>query len=570
MGDIQLFRVDQWDDLVAALNRSFQTDYGFVLLLEDRLPQKQAALIQTHNEIICFATGENWSGKWPPYIRGYVANPFNKEELLWTLDQAKKMIELNHENAQLRFRMQLEKDKLQDILSSALELSEERDTGKLCERILDTIRRLTNAEGATLYLANPERQTLRFFHFQNEKVPVGPVGNITLAIDETSMAGACAYRKQIIQIKDVYKIPKTETFGFNQSFDKKYHYRTKSAICIPLLKTSGDLVGVIQLLNSKNSDTFSSADLELGKALSAHIAVALETALLYEDIENLFEGFIKASVTAIESRDPTTSGHSERVAKLTLNLAKVVSESEQKPFRDIEFDEIKFKELRYAALLHDFGKIGVPESVLLKEKKFHPWEMKEILMRIRMIKIANPKRAKELDEIEKHILEANEPRVTFENIREDLEKIVAQTFQVDGEEVSILKPTEWETLKISKGSLTPEDRKQIESHVVHTFKFLSQIPWTRPLKRVPEIAKSHHEKLNGAGYPFGLKGPDIPFESQIMAVTDIYDALTANDRPYKKAVPIEKAVEILRDDVKRGGLNKDLVEIFIETKAYLL
>jgi HD-GYP domain-containing protein (c-di-GMP phosphodiesterase class II) len=348
------------------------------------------------------------------------------------------------------------------------------------------------------------------------------------------------------------------------------NYRTRSVACFPLLKTTHELVGVIQIVNSKHGADFSQEELDIARALSGPIAVALETAVLYQDIEDLFDGFIKASVTAIESRDPTTSGHSERVARLTVGLAEEVSTSEQKAFRNISFNDLQIKEIRYASLLHDFGKIGVPEHVLLKEKKLYPMEYMEIFRRYSVLKLAHPDRAAELEEIWHTIVSLNEPSIKFVETKDSLAKYIGSTMRVFDEDVPLLTETEYESLSIGKGSLTDEDRLLIESHVTHTYNFLKQIPWTRYLKRIPEISYAHHEKLDGTGYPRSLEKKDIPIESQIMAVADIFDALTAQDRPYKKAMPTAKAIEILFEDAKKGKITRDLVEIFAEKKVYLL
>lgn len=480
----------------------------------------------------------------------------------------KNLEELRAENEQLRETMRFETEKLQHLLTASLELSLERDGSKLCEKILSIMRSLSQAEGASLYIAD-EKNELHFSHVQNEKINA-EYRHFALEIDESSMAGACAFRKKIIHVPDVLKIPIEETFKFNQRFDEKSSYKTRSVLCFPLLKSTGELVGVIQLVNSKRESGFTDQDIEIGKALSVHIAVSLETALLYESIENLFEGFIKASVTAIESRDPTTSGHSERVAKYTIHLAREVSLSQQPAFREITFDDSQLRQLRYASLLHDFGKIGVPESVLLKQKKLFPTELREIELRVKLLKIAHPQSASELEQLWQTILKTNEPTVVIEKAAHDLAEYVNKTLPVLGENIPLLKEEEWMKLSIPKGSLSPEDRSQIESHVTHTYRFLSQIPWTRGLKSIPDIARYHHEKLDGSGYPHKLKQSDIPFESQIMAITDIFDALTAPDRPYKKSLSAEKAISILFDDAHHGKVNKELVQLFSEQHVHLI
>ena len=570
---IRLFKANQFDELVEALNQSFQRDFGCVLLLEGPLPEKQAHVLNSTSGVICFATPgrdsfQTWSeNSWPSYICGFVRDPSDPAQLMWALEEAQRILNLRLENEQLKTHLRMEKEKSEQILQATLELSNEKDPHKLSEKILSTMRGLTHAEGATLYIYEPESNEIRSAQFQNEILPPSTT-QIRLPVDESSMAGACAFKGEIIQVSHVDQNMPDSAVKHHQNFDHRAGYRTHSSLCFPLSKTNGDLVGVIQLVNSKREGRFSKEDVALGRALTGPIASALETALLYKDIENLFEGFIKASVTAIESRDPTTSGHSERVADYSVCLAEKVSLISVPEFKGFYWNEMKAKELRYASLLHDFGKIGVPEAVLLKEKKLYPNELNDILYRVKLLKVANPDEAEELENFLKTVLRNNEPTVQIKTQGLELETFVDRKSRVLGEEVPWLTSMEWTRLSISKGSLTPEDRLSIESHVTHTYKFLSQIPWTKGLKQVPHIARAHHERLDGTGYPLQLKAEDIPLESQIMAVADIYDALTASDRPYKKSLSIDRALEILSAEAASRKLNASLVQVFKEQKAY--
>ena len=573
MSDLQVFKASEFESLVATLNRSFDSRLGYVLLLDQPLSVDRLQAIEGHPSILCFAVA-GYKAKlgnqdWPTYVSGFLNDPENPNEMLWVLEQAKRVLDLRHENEQLRFKMQIEKERFQQLVQSSLEFSSERDSEKLSAATLSIARKLTQAEGASLYLVPPQKPGyLRLSHAQNEFFQT-EVKSFDLPIDQTSMAGASGLRKAIIHIPNVDEISESETFRFNKSFDLQTGYRTRSALCFPLLNKDQDLVGVIQLINSKRSQTFNDQDIEIGKALSTQIAIAFENARLHEEIENLFEGFIQASVTAIESRDPTTSGHSERVSVLTLKLAEEVHDSNEKAFREIRFDALARREIRYAALLHDFGKIGVPESILLKEKKLFAHELSEIKNRVDWAQSTHPQRKAEFEDFWRSILAVNEPTVSIEKLSFDLSKYLQEEVRVGGKSQLLLNETEWAKLSIRKGSLSESDRRSIESHVTHTYRFLSQIPWTRALKRVPEIAHSHHEKLDGTGYPRQLVKAEIPFESQMMAIIDIFDALTAPDRPYKKSVSPERALEILREDAAKSKLNAELVELFYAKKIHL-
>jgi hypothetical protein len=328
--------------------------------------------------------------------------------------------------------------------------------------------------------------------------------------------------------------------------------------------------------------------------------VAIENGRLYQDIENLFAGFIKAAVTAIDRRDPTTSGHSVRVTELTCDVAQLINDQTEGPFADSFFTDAEMKQLRYAGLLHDFGKVGVREEVLVKQNKLSPVLEAQVRGRFAQIRglmkleaseartasiaekgLANS--AADLEEIERKlevglvgvdqyweaILEANVPRVLDEEAAEILEEIAKTTFiDANGEEQTYITAHELHFLQIKRGSLDESERKQIQSHVVHSYDFLLNIPWTEDLGRIAEIVRGHHEKLNGSGYPDGVTGDVLSLETRIMTVCDIFDALTASDRPYKKAIPVEKDLQILGWEAGDGMLDHDIVDLFGASEVY--
>jgi HD-GYP domain-containing protein (c-di-GMP phosphodiesterase class II) len=372
---------------------------------------------------------------------------------------------------------------------------------------------------------------------------------------------------------------------------------------------------VLQLLNAKRQREtkltsvktvasevvpFAFRSQELVTSLASQAAVALENSRLYEAIQKLFEGFVKASVTAIEARDPTTSGHSFRVANLTVALAEAVNRADDGVYREVQFSRDQMKEIRYASLLHDFGKVGVREEVLVKAKKLYPLQLELIFRRFQFAKRTtetellrrqlnllmhegkqafeknSPKLVKEfqkelsrLDEEYRTIAAWNEPALLPEGNFERLHAIAKQAVpEFDGSTMRLLGDDEVRLLSIRKGSLDDSERRQIESHVVHTFNFLQQIPWTGELKSIPEIARGHHEKLNGEGYPYKLSGQEIPLQTRMMTISDIYDALSAADRPYKPAVDNYRALDILGLAVKDGELDANLFQLFLEAKVY--
>jgi response regulator RpfG family c-di-GMP phosphodiesterase len=316
---------------------------------------------------------------------------------------------------------------------------------------------------------------------------------------------------------------------------------------------------------------------------------------LKEDIEKLFDGFVQASVLAIEARDPSTSGHSSRVAELTVGLAEAVNRTPSGPYGQIHFTDQQIKEVRYASLLHDFGKVGVREQVLVKARKLQPERLERILQRLyqRDMEIAleamhrawdegrNPGKAQfdalvearrqESRRLVDLIVRCNEPQVLPQEVVEAMDDLEVLEFtHWEGKRERILVPEDISALRIAKGSLSAEEREEVNSHVTHTYRFLSQIPWTGPLAGLPEIAYAHHERLNGKGYPRGLKSDQIPPQSKLMAIADVYDALVAADRPYKVAVTVPRSLEILEDEAKSGLLDAEVLRIFLEARIYEL
>jgi HD-GYP domain-containing protein (c-di-GMP phosphodiesterase class II) len=384
-------------------------------------------------------------------------------------------------------------------------------------------------------------------------------------------------------------------------------------LVVPMRDHQDEIIGVVQLINKKRDPKailrpvalvdemvvpFTSVDQELVTSLASQAAVAFENTRLIQDIRNLFDSFVRASVTAIESRDPTTSGHSGRVAVLTVGIAEKVDALDVGRFRDVRFTRDQVQEIRYASLLHDFGKVGVREKVLIKGKKLYVGEMLLVRQRFSYIKRtleaehlrsklehaesgsvsaellaeldqAHDQRQAEVDQVLQMILRANEPSILEEESFRALMDLPNRTFEdIDGNPQPYLTPNEVSLLSIRRGSLSEKERRQIESHVTHTFRFLSQIPWTGEFARIPEIAYGHHEKLNGTGYPRSLTSDDIPLQSKMMTISDIYDALVAWDRPYKKAVPVERALNILHEEAGDGKLDTDLLQIFVEAKIF--
>lgn len=501
------------------------------------------------------------------------------------------------------------------LLEIGLALNHERDPQRVLALLLSHARSMTSADAGSIYVVNQSDQTLRFHTAQNESLHADLCA-ATLSITESSIVGACVLSGQIINLPDLYseagRSALGRTFNHDRSFDAQTGYQTRSMLTVPMTSPDGTVLGAFQLINAKRDrralrlpedferrvKPFSTEDERLCASLSAQGAVALENANLYAEIQGLFEGFVRASVKAIEQRDPTTSGHSQRVATLTVRFAEVVDGLRDGPYADTRFGRDELQELEYAGLLHDFGKVGVREQVLVKPKKLHAhqldlihsrFDQMKLLARIELLeallvdareqrldpareaalKAAYAALVADLEDSREVVLTANEPSLLREEVSERVREVGARTFtDGDGRRIRLLADEEVAALLITRGSLTHAERLEVQSHVTHTYDFLRQIPWGRALAKIPEIAGKHHEYLNGTGYPANLDAPAIPLQARMMTITDIFDALTASDRPYKKAVPIERSFDILHAEARAGKIKPDLLEIFIESGVF--
>ena len=504
---------------------------------------------------------------------------------------------------------------LGELIEIAQAITTEREIDKLLALILSKSRFITNADAGSIYVVEGDdpdvsRRTLRFKLSQNDTMSFD-ASEFTMRVSSRSVAGYVALHRATLNIADAYHLPPDSPFTIDRSFDESTGYRTKSILCTPLLSRKGDILGVIQLINRKHEQdaklvsleemtdqviAFDQRSEELLSTLASQAGVSLENAILYAENQRMLEGFVRASVEAIEQRDPTTSGHSRRVAAMTVGLARAVDRSETGLYRDVRFTGGELRELEYASLLHDFGKIGVREQVLVKAKKLYPHDLELLRMRFGLalraveVDILGRKMAAiergERDELaaldrelerrraELHaalevVGEANEPKVLSGGDFARIEQLGQETFvDYDGSIRPLVTEDEVASLMVPRGSLTPSEFDEIRQHVVRTFEFLSQIPWGRQFRRVAHIAGAHHERLDGTGYPYRLRASEIPVQSKIMSVSDIFDALTAADRPYKRAVPVPRALDILHMEVQQGHVDGELVRIFVESRPW--
>jgi HD-GYP domain-containing protein (c-di-GMP phosphodiesterase class II) len=536
----------------------------------------------------------------------------SQSSLLSAVKRAYQFLYLKTRSLQLEMQLGERTRELRELSEVGIALSSERDHSALLTTILSKARELSRADAGSLYLLDEGNgdKVLRWKLAQNDSIKVEGFEEMVLPITRRSLAGWVALTGDTLVIDDAYSLPADAEYSINRSFDEKNGYLTRSMLVFPMVTHVGDLVGVLQLINRRKPGApakltaatvpdqvvpFDKETVELMRSLAGQAAVAVENNLLYKSIERLFEGFVTAAVTAIEQRDPTTSGHSFRVADLTVELARVVDRDDAQ-YREVHFTSDQVREIRYASLLHDFGKVGVREQVLVKEKKLYPLQLETLRNRFEFaMKVAeNDSNRRKLDYLLQHgrdafdafgvsadeelqrqldkmqkdfafITKSNEPTVLPEGEFQYLQQLAEEEF---GDRRRLLNADEVRILSIRKGNLDPMERTEIESHVTHTFNFLKKIPWTRDLAAVADIAYAHHEKLNGRGYPRKLTAAEIPIQSRMMTVSDIYDALTANDRPYKRAISTDRALDILKMEVGDGLLDGSLVTIFIDAKVF--
>lgn len=514
---------------------------------------------------------------------------------------------------------------IERFLDIGAALSSRYDLSELLDLILSKSREITYSDAGSVYLVDRSGDFpfLLFKAAQNDSRPLVSFREFAMPLTKESVAGYVALTGESLNLPDVYYPPEDAPYRFNRNFDVDIGYRTRSVLAIPMQNREGETIGVLQLLNRKKkrdivlgpenvmeaTQAYAEWETRIVRFLASQAGISIERNHLQNSIEHLFEGFVRTSVQAIEMRDPCTSGHSERVARLAVRLCEEVDASEAEKWQSVRFSDRQKQELRYAALLHDVGKIGVPEAILVKEKKLYPYQLDAIHNRFKVAQrsfqvealeakyqllLQKPHLAEKLQDGEcahcqeiaqletqqrdriaqlerywQELLQANQPQEFSEISPEIVAEMAKLEFtDLNGQRQPLLTDAEVEQLTVRAGNLTTEERKQIEAHVQHSYEFLKRIPWTSDLANVPEIAYSHHEKLDGSGYPQGLKGKEIPLLAQILTVADIYDALTAGDRPYSSGISTPKALNILRQEAERNYIDADLVAIFEARHVY--
>jgi len=543
-----------------------------------------------------------------------------QQSVLFSQAEISKLLESVPSN--LRAYINSLQNQISNMSAIGLALSKEKDMEKLLEMILLEAKRISNADGGTLYMMIDD-QRLKFsimitnslnIHMggtSGKEIPFYPV---KLYMDDgqpnkSMIAANAGLTGDTINIPDAYKA-KGFDFSGTKAFDEKTGYRSKSFLTVPLKNHEDEIIGVLQLLNAQDIKTkkvipFSDGVQKSVEALSSQAAVAITNKNLIKDLEVLFESFIKLIASAIDAKSPYTGGHCSRVPEITMMLAESVNDINEGPFAGIQFTDKEMYELKIAAWLHDCGKVATPEAVVDKGTKLetiydriHTVATRfEVLKRDEEIKFLKKKlkiqKDNSLSEDEKKdalkkarslylkrikqqvddkafIEESNVGGEFMSKDRKDrVNKIASYRWKDNGSPKPFFTEDEVYNLCISRGTLTPEERKIINDHIVVTIDMLEQLPYPKHLRNVPEFAGGHHEKLDGTGYPKGLNHSEMSVQAKIMAIADIFEALTARDRPYKKGKTLSQAMRILGFMKNDAHIDTELFEVFVKEKIYL-
>ncbi|MEJ2235224.1 MAG: GAF domain-containing protein [Syntrophobacterales bacterium] len=491
------------------------------------------------------------------------------------------------------------KEQIKRLNQIGIALTSETHLPTLLELIVREVRGFTRADAGSLY--SIDRNQLRFEVAQNDTLAARKnevyesFRPYPMPLDKTSIAGYVAITGETLNISDVYELAGDEEYRFNPAFDDRNRYRTRSMLVVPIRTHQNEILGVLQLINSLDEQNsvivFDSEQEDLVASLASQAAATIQNARLINAVHEIFAALVRYSASAIDARSPHTAGHSRRVATYSMRLARSVNGETEGILADMFFSDKDLEELNYAAWLHDIGKIGVREELLERVDRLTPASMELISTRFEAIKLAvardfeRQRRAeggsKETDhiELERRLREVDKDlgfvrrinkatRLSTEEIRR-IEKIQTKNFRnARGEVRAYLSEEEVHHLSLPSGNLTGKEFQEVRGHVLQTLNIINKIPFTNDLERIPVIAAAHHEKLDGSGYPLGLTASDITIQARILGIADVYDALTASDRPYRGAMPVQEALQHLIKETEEGKLDRDLVDLFVRKKLY--
>jgi HD-GYP domain-containing protein (c-di-GMP phosphodiesterase class II) len=501
-------------------------------------------------------------------------------------------------------------EELELLLRIGTALSAERSKDRLIEMILLEAKELCNADGGTLYLRADD--TLRFAILRTDSLGTALGGSAGTPVDlpplplydpltgepnRSNVATYAALLKQSVNIPDAYATSTEFDFSGTKTFDERNDYRSQSFLTVPLINNEGLVIGVLQLLNAEDPDTgervpFRADHQRVVESLASQAGIALDNQLLLEGQRELLESFIQMIAAAIDAKSPYTGGHCERVPILTEMLVRAACDDSEGAFRDFSLSDEEWYELRIAAWLHDCGKVTTPVHVMDKATKLETIYDRIGLIRARFAVLERDARIAMLE-----ALAAGAPQsdaqatfdATVRTLREELSflesanvgseflpdaarvriaEIGARRYVENGQERTLLDADEVYNLQIQRGTLTSEERLVINGHMVQTVKMLERLPFPRNLRRVPEYAGGHHEKMDGGGYPKGVFAGDMSVPARIMAIADVFEALTAQDRPYKKGKTLAESMRIMAFMKRDNHLDPALFDLFVRSGVY--
>ncbi|HKQ26373.1 MAG TPA: HD domain-containing phosphohydrolase [Burkholderiales bacterium] len=508
--------------------------------------------------------------------------------------------------------------RLEELNRVGISLSRQKDTNRLLEAILVAAKKITNADGGTLYRVDADKKLVHFEIIRTDSLSIAMGGTTGIEVpfypvrlfddngqpNNSMVVAYSVLRDETVNIADAYAADGFDFTG-TKSFDKKTGYRSKSFLTVPMKNHEDEIIGVLQLINAKDRVTgeivpFFAADQHLAESLASQAAVALTNRQLISQLESLFESFISLINAAIDDKSPYTGGHCQRVPTLTMMLADAVNDTNEGPFADFVMSDKDRYELKIAGLLHDCGKVTTPVHVVDKATKLQTIfdriglidtrfeilkrDAEVVMLRAKLTGADNRKGEWENAEreLKGRLRQINEDRqfLRFCNFgseamrEEDQERVreIARSYRwldVDGKETDFLTADEVKNLTIRSGTLTQEERQIINHHIEVTIKMLESLPWPKHLKNVPEYAGGHHERMDGKGYPRGLTRKQMSVQARVMGIADIFEALTAKDRPYKKGKTLTESLHILGKFKLNGHIDPDLFEVFLQKKVYL-